>query len=617
MAADESQDDKTKSFVALTKGTKVSHYRIVEKIGAGGMGEVYLAEDTKLKRKVALKFLSVEQINDKSVLQQFTQEARAAARLQHPNIITIHEVNDYGNVPYIAMDYIDGQSLKELSSHKSLSVADSIELGIQIAGGLAVAHEKGIIHRDLKPGNLMIDSTGTVKILDFGLAVLSDVELEMDPDATRTSDPIAHKIAGTIAYMAPEQLLGQEISGRVDIFAFGIILYELITGEHPFASPSAAEISASILRDTPPNLHSKRLNIPYDLNRIVLRCLAKKPEKRFQTARDVCNELEELSDELKRNVAITISDKDESQRGAILSEQSFVLTTDIVRQLSYKESRMIGSSLAYIDNGVPSDSLILYLHAFAYDHRQFSDVLRELPYRAVALSLFGFDENARLRLPLGLHDHSILLHALIRDICDRLRPRQIVMVGDSSGADHVLHYSSSDDFSDIHITGLLSLGCNIHFKDCFATSKFSALTSGDDEQILDTIREFGNGIFLLSDWLFLHGYLVTAFSKFGNQIDPIRQYASDIIAPFRNGSLEQFPKWYKTCVRKIPHVRFVVDSDGYPALDMLMHQHLEDNILGNQFHEDTIVRVPCSHMKLGQTEWVLKLTLDFMNLLDT
>ena len=110
---------------------------------------------------------------------------------------------------------------------------------------------------------------------------------------------------------------------------------------------------------------------------------------------------------------------------------------------------------------------------------------------------------------------------------------------------------------------------------------------------------------------------MTAFSKFGNQIDPIRQYASDIIAPFRNGSLEQFTKWYKTCIRRIPHVRFVVDSDGYPALDMLMHQHLENNILGNQFHEDTIVRVPCSHLKLGQTEWVLKQTLDFMKLLDT
>nr|NIR27200.1 serine/threonine protein kinase [Gammaproteobacteria bacterium] len=208
----EPNDDKTQTHVVLTKGTMVSHYRIVEKIGAGGMGEVYLAEDTKLKRKVALKFLSVEQINDKSVLQQFTQEARAAARLQHPNIITIHEVNEYGKVPYIAMDYIDGQSLKELSSHKSLSVADSIELGIQIASGLAAAHEKGIIHRDLKPGNLMIGSTGTVKILDFGLAVLSDAELEMDPDATRTSDPIAQKIAGTIAYMAPEQLLSQGVS---------------------------------------------------------------------------------------------------------------------------------------------------------------------------------------------------------------------------------------------------------------------------------------------------------------------------------------------------------------------------------------------------------------------
>ncbi|MCP4569916.1 MAG: serine/threonine protein kinase, partial [FCB group bacterium] len=180
--------DNGRTNAPLTNDTMVQHYRIIEKIGAGGMGEVYLAEDTKLKRKVALKFLPVDQTRNNAVLQQFTQEARAAARLQHPNIITVHEVNEHESVPYISMAYIEGQSLKELSEEKSIPVHDIIDIGIQITSGLAAAHDKGITHRDLKPGNLMVDRNGTVKILDFGLAILSDVQTKQDPSCTVTSE---------------------------------------------------------------------------------------------------------------------------------------------------------------------------------------------------------------------------------------------------------------------------------------------------------------------------------------------------------------------------------------------------------------------------------------------
>lgn len=612
MAADESHDDRTQTHVELTKGTMVSHYRIVKKIGAGGMGEVYLAEDTKLRRQVALKFLSVDQTNNGSVLQQFNQEAQAAARLQHPNIITVHEVNEYKGVPYISMAYIEGQSLKDLSSNKLLPIADIIELGIQITRGLAVAHEKGVTHRDLKPGNLMIDSTGVVKILDFGLAVFSDIESKEDPDVTVTSNPFANKIAGTISYMAPEQLLGQELDTRVDIFAFGVILYELITNEHPFAAQSIPEISTSILRDTPADLHSKRSNVPYDLGRIVSRCLTKKPDKRFQTARDVCNELEELSNELKQDKAITGTGDGVSRQGIVLTEEAFVLTTDLVRQLSHQDPRMIGSQLVYMDNGVSSDTLIVYLHGIGNDHRQFSGVLQQLPFRAISLSLFGFDLNAQLRLPLTLHDHSILIHAWLKDVTSRLRPRHLVLAGFSSGADHVLHFLSSEEFVDIKVTGLLSLGCNLHLDDCFVTRKLAELTSGDENQILSTIKEFSTSSSSLGSWLLLHDYLLTAFSKFGTTTDSLRQYAIDIVAPFKEGGWFQFPIWYKSCVRRVPHVRFVSDSDGFNTLDRMLQQHLEENVLGNDFHEDTIVRDPISHMELGQTEMVCKHTFELM-----
>jgi len=616
MASDESHDDRTQTHTVLTKGTMVSHYRIVEKIGDGGMGEVYLAEDTKLKRNVALKFLLADKTRDNAVRQQFTQEAQAAARLQHPNIITVHEVNEHQEVPYIAMDYIEGQSVKEFSANKSLPITDIIELGIQITRGLAIAHEKGITHRDLKPGNLMVDSTGAVKILDFGLAVLSDVDTTDDPDATRSSNPFSNRIAGTIAYMAPEQLLGQEIDSRVDIFAFGVVLHELIADEHPFSAPSATEISASILRDAPTDLLSKRSNIPYDLNRIVSRCLAKKPDKRFQTARDVCNELEELSNELQRDTAISVTDQSLMPAGTKIGEEFFVITTELVRQLSHKDPKIIGSSLAYIDNGVSSDTLIFYLHGMGSDHGDFTDVIRQLPYRAVAMSMFGFDNNAQLRIPLTLNDHSILLHALIKDMCSRLRPRNIVLAGHSSGADHILHLLISELSTDIRVTGILALGCNVHIEDCFASGKLAELAAGDENQILSTINQFSQLFTSLDNWLILHGYLVAAFTKFGIQTEPLSQYASDIFAPFKDGSWEQFPKWYRHCRNRIPHTQFAIDTDGYPALDMLMQEHLESNVLGDEFYEETIVRVPCSHMELGQPEMVLKYTLEFMKLLE-
>jgi len=611
-----SENDNTQSFVPIVSGTEIAQYTIVEKIGAGGMGEVYLAHDEKLNRKVALKFISNDQMTNSFLRKQFTKEAQAAAGLQHPNIITVHEVNEFKGTPYIAMSYIEGQALNEYSTAKSLSIEDIVDLGIQISSGLAEAHENGITHRDLKPGNIMVDKAQSIKILDFGLVTLSDTKTNNKSDNTVTSNPFSNKIAGTISCMAPELLIGQEISHLVDIFAFGIILYELVTSEHPFAADSASEISAKILRDTPINTSDKKSNVPYDLNRIISRCLNKNPMKRFQTARDICNELEELSNQLKNDIAVDVNNHGIDKSIPTLTDESFVLTTDLIRTLSTKDPKMIGTKLAYIDNQVSSDELIFYMHGVGADHRQFSDVSRRLQYRVVALSLYGFDSNAQYRIPLGLQDHSILIHAMLKDLCDRLKPRKVILVGFSSGADHLLHCLTSGLFNDIKVKGILSLGCNIHLKDCFVTSKFAELTSGDENQILSIIKLFSEGASSLSDWVLLHHYLVTAFSKFEDQTEPLKQHAADIMEPFLNDSWEQFPKWYKSCLKKVPHVRFIIDSGTHDTLDDLMRLHIKDNILGNDFHESTIVRTPNSHVELIKTENVFKHTMDFMKLVN-
>lgn len=614
--ANNHSDDHTHTYLPLNAGTMVSHYRILEKIGAGGMSEVFLAEDTKLKRKVALKFLSAGQAHDKSVVQQFMHEAQAAAKLQHPNIVTVHEASESEGVPFISMEYVKGQSLREAAETKSFSTTEIIKIGIQIAKGLAVAHESGITHRDLKPGNIMIDSDGTVRILDFGLAVFLDTTSSLDPEKTVTVDPSASKIAGTIPYMAPEQLLGQEVNCLVDIFALGTIMHELVTGRHPFGAPSISEISANILRDTPKRLTNENANVPYDLDRIVHGCLKKDPLKRFQSARDVCNELEELNDQLSRNVAVTVVEGGQFRRDPILAEKTYVINTELVRTLTDRDPRMIGSSLAYLDNEAVSDALVFYLHPLGADHGYFSDVLQQLPYRAIAISVFGFERNAQLRRPVTLRDHSVLIHALIKDVSTRLRPRDIVLAGNSSGSDHILHMLTSDVLADVNVTGVLALGCNIHFDDCFASARLADLTDGDEEQIMSIISLLSQMPSSLNSWLVLHDYLVASFSKFRVNTAPLSQYASDIVAPFRDGSLEQFSKWYRYCTSRVPHIQCVIDTDGYPCLDRLMQKHLENNILGDDFREETIVRAPCSHMELGNSEMVLKYTLEFVKSLE-
>jgi serine/threonine-protein kinase len=213
-------DDPTHTHFVLTKGTAVLHYRIIEKIGAGGMGEVYLVKDTKLNRQVALKFMPAHLASDADMRARFTREAQAAANLDHPNIVPVYEVGEYQGRPFFAMAHIEGQSLRDIIKKGKLSVSESTELIMQICEGLHEAHESGVVHRDVKPGNIIIDMKGRPRILDFGLATASGEE-----KLTKTGSTL-----GTVGYMAPEQIVSKKVDKRADLFSVGVILYEMITG---------------------------------------------------------------------------------------------------------------------------------------------------------------------------------------------------------------------------------------------------------------------------------------------------------------------------------------------------------------------------------------------------
>jgi eukaryotic-like serine/threonine-protein kinase len=281
--------------MTLTTGSKLAHYEITEKIGEGGMGVVYKAKDSHLDRFVAIKVLPPERVADPERKRRFVQEAKAASVLNHPNIITVHDIDERDGVDFIVMEYVRGKTLDEMIPSKGLKLGDALKYGVQIADALAKAHSAGIIHRDVKPYNVMVGEDGRVKLLDFGLAKLTEAAPLGEDEATRTL-PTTDKgtIVGTVAYMSPEQAEGKRLDARSDIFSFGSVLYEMVTGRRAFQKESKTSTLAAIIHKEPEPLEAV---IPHDLERIIKRCLHKDPARRFQHLDDAKVALEELKEE--------------------------------------------------------------------------------------------------------------------------------------------------------------------------------------------------------------------------------------------------------------------------------------------------------------------------------
>jgi serine/threonine protein kinase len=274
----------------METGTIINQYKIISAIGKGGMGEVWRARDTRLDREVAIKVLPADFANDADRLKRFEQEARATSALNHPNILTVHDIGTHEGSPYIVAELLEGEELRAELERGALAPRKAIEYAQQIAAGLAAAHEKGIVHRDLKPENLFVTKDGRVKILDFGLAKLKPQKLAGGVDSEgETMKPLTNPgvVMGTVGYMSPEQVRGAELDHRSDIFSFGMVLYEMLSGERAFNGASMAELMSAILKEDTPELSETNAKIPPALDKIVRRCLEKKPERRFQTASDL------------------------------------------------------------------------------------------------------------------------------------------------------------------------------------------------------------------------------------------------------------------------------------------------------------------------------------------
>lgn len=286
----------------LSVGQHIGHYKILNLLGAGGMGEVYLAQDTSLGRKVALKLLPADFTIDDERVRRFQQEARAASALNHPNIITIYQIGQFDNRRFIATEFIEGRTLRQLEKGSKLDLRQALEIASQIAGALAAAHQAGIVHRDIKPENIMLRPDGYVKVLDFGLAKLTEQEFSTAETDARTIEQLDTQpgmVLGTAKYMSPEQARGLKVDGRSDIFSLGVLFYEMVTGRAPFEGDTTSDLIASILKVDPPPLTDSWPDAPNELERIISKALSKGTEDRYQSAGDMLVDLKTLRQELE------------------------------------------------------------------------------------------------------------------------------------------------------------------------------------------------------------------------------------------------------------------------------------------------------------------------------
>jgi pimeloyl-ACP methyl ester carboxylesterase len=571
-------------------------YRVDRELGVGGMATVYLAQDLKHDRPVALKVLHPD-LSVSLGAERFLREIRIIAQLQHPHVVGLIDSGEADGMLYYVMPYVAGESLRvRLSREGELPIGEAAWLLREIADALAYAHGKQIVHRDIKPENVLI-AARHAQVADFGIA-RAVIESAVGSPITATGIAV-----GSPAYMAPEQASSDpHLDSRADIYAFGVMAYELITGVPPFTAPTAVQLVAAHLTREPESTRKHRPSTPVALDEIVLRCLAKRPSDRFQSADEIVARLDAL---LTGQLGTSMTTTREHQ----VAPLQFRISESLGRRLSRAvfDPRMLSDTMEYLDNHARSGVLVCFIPAVGLDAAEYEEHLRSLPYRCVAMTLYGFEPARKRRPAIPLADHQIMLRELLRHLSDRIKPEQLIVCGFSSGGDIAMRLNA--ERSRVRVDGILSLGCNLSLDTCFLSRVLARFKGNDRQSMFEGLRTVAETARSVDEWLTLHTYLVSMLAKFQNQIDPLRTVARDIVAPFEHGGEDVFVEWYRQASANVRALRCVFEDDTTHAtlLRDIQLRNLESGILGDHYREDSLVIEPeTNHFNLVEPGMVAR-----------
>ena len=587
----------------LESGAKLGPYEIQSLLGSGGMGEVYRALDTRHDRPVAVKVLR----KDVGVLvgaERFQREIRIAAQLTHPHILPLIDSGEAGGVLFYVMPHIEGETLRErLSRTGELPISESIRILRHLADALAYAHAHRVIHRDIKPENILLSDRHAL-LADFGVAkALSDFSCSGSTATTNLVTAMGSTV-GTPTYMAPEQIGGSTVDHRADLYAVGVVAYEIIGGRPPFQATSAQQMMAAHLTQTPDPIMKWRPGITARLANAVMKCLEKRAADRWQSAADLLAEIEAAGAEIKTPTTVEIANE--------LSEHRFTLSERVCRKLNRAtlDPRVIGDHLSYVDNQVQSDVLVFFLHGLGLDHTVFEPILQRLRYRGVSPTLYGWEPERRGRISLSLADHVVILRELLRDVTARFHAETVIMVGFSVGADigFELLLGPTDEPTP-RIDAFLSLECNLSLDTCFVSRLLAGIDLDHPEMSIAKLRGLGDSATSLDNWLNVQEYLVKVLRKFQSDIGVLQRTAADIVLPFKETpGFRVFAQWFRGARERVRALRLVFCNDSLTcaALARLKLENLDEGILGGEFPKDIIAVLNADHFDLIATEHVLR-----------